>query len=60
MTPEQKEREDEEDSCQNPCHPDSGCPNCVGYWQHMINEGYWDQDKKRWTEKGWSSITRSI
>lgn len=53
--------EDEDEStCQKPCHPNSNCEYCTEYWQRMIREGYWDAERGRWTEKGWNSITRSF
>ncbi len=44
---------EEEDVCRQPCDPDVGCPKCADYWQKMIDEGFWDRDRHRWTEKGW-------
>lgn len=41
-----------------PCHPDSQCLECADYWQRMIAEGYWDQERSRWTDKGWTDILR--
>jgi len=49
---------DEPPFCHQPCHPDSGCPYCSDYWQRMISEGYWDRDRKRWTNKGWREMTK--
>ncbi|KKM61354.1 hypothetical protein LCGC14_1532600 [marine sediment metagenome] len=37
--------------CHQPCHPDSGCDECIDYWQRMINEGFWDN--QGWTDKAW-------
>jgi len=48
--------EPEESLCQKPCHPDSGCEECSGYWSRMISEGFWDGHK--WTEKGWREIVK--
>ena len=50
--------EEEESLCQKPCHPDSGCEECSGYWDRMIFEGFWDGGK--WTEKGWREIVRRL
>lgn len=49
---------DEENECRKPCDPAVGCPFCADYWQRMVNEGLWDMDRHRWTDKGWASITR--
>ena len=44
--------QDDESTCENPCHPDSGCEHCAGYWQEMIAQGYWDDAHKCWTDAG--------
>lgn len=49
-----------EHQCQAPCDPDVGCPECAEYWQRMEDEGYWDMEQHRWTEKGWNEILRSV
>ena len=49
--------DEEEHECQEPCHPDSGCPGCTDYWARMINEGFWDP-RGKWTDKGWREITK--
>lgn len=48
------------DECGKPCHPDSGCPACADYWQRMINEGFWDERRKLWTDAGFAEILRSV
>ena len=48
----------EESSCKRPCDPESACDECAKYWQRMIQEGYWDKDHHRWTDKGWREITK--
>ena len=53
------ELENSESSCQKPCHPETGCPECAGYWQKMIMEGYWSDHGKRWTDRGWKEIIKS-
>jgi len=39
-----------EQSCEKPCHPDSGCPICAEYWDRMRHEEFW-KDGSGWTEK---------
>ncbi len=55
---EEKEEDEDISICQRPCHPDSGCAECAGYWTLMINEGYWDKDCRRWTDNGWREICK--
>lgn len=50
--------EGEWSNCQRPCHPDSGCPECAGYWLEMIAQGFWDADHKYWTDKGLQEMTK--
>ena len=47
-----------ESDCRQPCDPNVGCGECADYWQRMINQGFWDQTRQRWTEKGWREIMR--
>ena len=49
----------DESTCDNPCDPDHSCDGCEPYWQRMQAEGFWDRRKHRWTDKGWTQITRS-
>lgn len=52
---------DEQDNvfeCGKPCSPDNPCDECAAYWERMANEGLWDREQHRWTDKGWKSITR--
>jgi hypothetical protein len=42
--------DDDQLACEQPCHPNSGCPVCKGYWEEMKREGFWDGNK--WTDKG--------
>jgi hypothetical protein len=44
--------------CRRPCHPDVGCAECAGYWQRMINEGFWDREKCEWTDRGMREMTK--
>jgi hypothetical protein len=37
------------DPCKLPCHADSPCEECSGYWTRMRNEGLW-QDGVGWTD----------
>lgn len=46
----------DEDICREPCDPDTGCPQCAGYWERMVNEGLWDWERHKWTEAGWKNI----
>jgi len=56
-----EEVEEQQDSvCDRPCHPDAHCDECTEYWQRMIREGYWDNERHMWTDKGWNAITRSF
>lgn len=48
----------EEEECGEPCHPDSECVHCAPYWRRMMDEGYWDADQGRWTDKGWQEIVK--
>lgn len=50
---------EDESTCGQPCSPNSACDECVDYWQRMVNEGLWDREQHRWTDKGWASITKS-
>lgn len=50
----------EESSCGKPCSPNDPCDECAGYWQSMVDQGFWDIEKHRWTDKGWALITRFI
>lgn len=52
------DEEDIEENCQTPCDPDIGCPNCAGYWQRMIDEGFWDDRLHKWTDKGWREMMK--
>ena len=36
--------------CEAPCHPDTCCDECAGYWDRMRDEGFWTDDKG-WTAK---------
>lgn len=47
-----------ETECGGPCHPDAACPACIDYWARMIAEGYWDEQRSQWTDKGWADILR--
>jgi len=50
---------DESDTeCQEPCHPDSNCQHCAGYWERMEEEELWDRESGRWTDAGMSDIIR--
>ncbi len=51
---------DEESSCGQPCHPDAGCGECAVYWSMMVAQGFWDNERKRWTDKGWTAIIRTF
>ena len=39
-----------EEECENPCHPDSGCPECADYWERVVAEGLWADGQ--WTDAG--------
>ncbi len=28
------------------------------YWQRMVEEGYWDNNEHKWTDKGWKEIVK--
>ena len=43
-------------NCQEPCHPDSGCPYCAGYWSFMVDNAMWDRKRGQWTDKGWREL----
>ena len=43
-------------TCQQPCDSNVGCDECAGYWQRMIADGYWDQQRHCWTDKGWREM----
>lgn len=60
MNSQTEQQQNEESGCGKPCDPNSPCDECVGYWQTMVNQGLWDMEKHRWTDKGWASITRSF
>ncbi len=50
--------EDEQEECQQPCNPNSGCEYCAVYWQRMEQDGYWDRGKHQWTNKGWREMLK--
>lgn len=52
------EDEQEESSCGRPCAPEQACDECSDYWFRMQQEGYWDKERHRWTDKGWKEITK--
>ena len=52
------DEDEDESSCGQPCDPDQSCDECEPYWQRMVNEGYWNRERHRWTEKGWKEITK--
>ena len=54
------EKQDEEFNCGEPCSPNAPCDECDNYWQRMVNEGLWDMEQHRWTDKGWALITRAF
>ncbi len=56
MTP--TDLNDEKSDCKQPCDPDVGCGECAGYWERMEDEGYWDRNNHRWTNKGWKEILK--
>ena len=49
--------EEREEACEQPCSPQSNCPDCVTYWNRMRAEGFW-VDGTGWTSKGWKEITK--
>jgi len=51
---------EDHEKCGRPCSPETCCDSCVAYWERMISEGYWDEEHHRWTDKGWSLITKSF
>lgn len=53
-----QEEEAQATMCGEPCAPESACDNCAAYWQEMIAKGYWDNERHRWTDKGWAAVTR--
>ena len=52
------ELRENDDTCQHPCDPDVGCPECADYWSRMEAQGFWDRDRHRWTDKGWHEMTK--
>ncbi len=51
--------DEEESVCRLPCDSDTGCPECsTTYWQRMVEEGYWDNNEHKWTDKGWKEIVK--
>ena len=50
-TEAEAETVDPVDSCQQPCHPNAGCPICADYWNVMRRKGLW-VDGEGWTRKG--------
>ncbi len=60
MNSQIEQQQDKESGCGKPYDPNSPCDKCVGYWQIMVNQGLWDMEQHRWTDKGWASITRSF
>ena len=54
----EEESVEEESQCGKPCNPDSACEECDGYWARMVQQGYWDRARHRWTDKGWSEIVK--
>ena len=52
--------DENESECGKPCSPNSPCDECAPYWERMRAEGYWDQERHRWTDRGWREITRTI
>jgi len=53
-----EEMVEDDEECQQPCDPESGCDGCAEYWARMVHEGYWDHEGHRWTDKGWREITK--
>ena len=49
---------DEESTCGRPCHPDNACDECAGYWHEMEAGGYWDGERKCWTDKGMKEMCK--
>lgn len=39
-------------ACGQPCSPDCACDECADYWQRMVDEGLWDKERHKWTDKG--------
>lgn len=50
--------EEETDECGHPCQPDNPCTECAEYWLRMVQDGYWDEELGRWTDKGWREIVK--
>lgn len=49
----------EEDAhCGRPCDPSFRNACCTEYWARMVDEGLWDADRRRWTEKGFKEATK--
>lgn len=53
-----KKQVPEESGCGKPCNPKNPCGECADYWERMIAEKLWDNEKGCWTEKGWKEITK--
>lgn len=51
---------EQDEQCQRPCHPSVECPACADYWGRMIDEGFWDEQRERWTDKAMKSMTTGI
>lgn len=43
--------------CKKPCPPDDACLSCQRYWDHMREQGYWE-DGVGWTDKALKECTK--
>ena len=50
--------EDQDEDCGEPCDPDLKNDCCREYWQRMVSNGLWDEEKHRWTQKGMKEILK--
>ena len=49
---------EDKENCGMPCDPNDACEECEAYWQRMIDEGFWDEEKHCWTDAGMEEMFR--
>ena len=50
--------EDEHHSCEKPCDYSLICPMCSDYWDRMVDEGFWNVERREWTNKGYKEFMK--
>ena len=52
------EENEDEFECQRPCDPNNPFDECSGYWGRIVSEGYWNQQCRKCTDRGWREIVK--